>query len=410
MTKGGDNILVTRTEQHQINKNHPMYKIIDEYCFRSKNLYNLGNYMIRQEFINNGKWVRYRELDKFLQKSETYKRLMSQASQCTLQVLDRTWKSFFVAIKDWSKNPSKYLGRPKLPKYKKKNGRFPWFLKNNQTYIKEGHLYFRLKVFNGYGFKTNCTGRLISVRFVPYGNIYTLEIVYEKEIQNIKEPNNRICGIDLGVNNFVTMVNNIGEKPIIINGKGIKSINQYYNKVKAKKHSHVKKRNKMDWCKNLNNLNLKRYNRIKNFMHHTSNFITEYCKTNEINTLVVGLNRTWKQQVNMGKINNQKFVYIPYDMLISQLEYKCQDNRIRLIVTEEHYTSGTSFLDNELPIEENYNNKRRIHRGLFKSNTGKLINADVNGAFQIMRKVFPNVTSDGIEGCLTPVIINLVKT
>lgn len=402
-------MLVTRVEQHQINKNHPMFKVIDEFSFRSKNLYNLANYHIRQEFINKGTCIKYRELDKMFQQHECYKKLMSQSSQCTLQVLDRNWKSFFAAIKDWSKNPSKYLGKPKIPKYKKKDGRFTWFLKNNQTYIKDGYLYFRLKVFNGYKFKTNVINRLISVRFVPKGNTYAMEIVYEKEVDEILTNDNNICSVDLGVNNFVTMVNNIGLKPIIINGKGIKSINQHYNKKKAKLQSEVQIRNGKHWSKRLDVLNIKRYNRIKNFIHHASNYIVEYCIKNNINNIIVGLNKTWKQECKLASNATQNFIYIPYDMLIKQLEYKCQDNKIKLTLTEEGYTSGTSFLDNEEPIKENYDKSRRIQRGLFKSNNGTIINSDVNGALQIMKKVFPNAFVDGIKGSLTPTIINLVK-
>jgi len=403
-------MLVNRVEQHQINKNHPMFKVIDEFCFKSKNLYNCANYIIRQEFINNHNYIKYRAMDVMLQPTKEYKALMSQASQCLLQVLDRSWKSFFVAIKDWSQYPEKYLGKPKIPKYKKKEGRFTWFLKNNQTYIKAGQLSFRLKIFNGYKFKTNAQGRLISVRFVPKGSIYVMEIVTEIDVsESISEVQN-ICSIDLGINNFVTMVNNIGLQPIIINGKGLKSINQYYNKKKAKLQSELQIRHKQHWSKKLNNLTLKRGNKIKNIIHHTSHYIMEYCSEHNIDTLVVGLNKTWKQECSLGDKTTQNFTYIPYDMLIKQLEYKCQDNGVQLIMTDESYTSGTSFIDNERPIKENYDKSRRIQRGLFKSNSDQLINSDVNGAFQIMKKVFPNAFADGIKGCLTPVIINVVKT
>ncbi|MCE5220216.1 MAG: transposase [Clostridium sp.] len=391
-----------------MHKTHPLYKVIDEFSFRSKNLYNYANYLIRQEFINNGKYIKYRDIDKMLQKTEPYKELMSQSSQCTLQVLDRNWKSFFVAIKDWSKNPSKYLGRPKLPKYKKKDGRFPWYLKNNQTWIKDGYLGFQLKVMNGYKFKTNVKGRLISVRFIPKGSIYIMEIVYEIEVPEVNPECKNIIGIDLGVNNFVTIVNNIGLKPIIINGKGIKSINQYYNKRKAKTQSELKIRHNKDWSNKLDILTRKRANRVKNYIHHTSHYIIEYCKDNQIDTIVLGLNKTWKQECKMNDKTTQNFIYIPYNMLINQLKYKSNDNNINLIITEEAYTSGTSFLDNELPIKENYNKSRRIKRGLFKSNDGRYINSDVNGACQIMRKVFPKAMY-GIEGSLTPVIINVTK-
>jgi putative transposase len=402
-------MLVNRVEQHQINKTHPLYKVIDEFCFRSKNLYNLGNYYIRQEFINNGRWIKYYELDKLMHGEDAYKKLMSQASQCTLQVLDRSWKAFFRSIKDWKKIPEKYLSMPRLPKYKKKDGRFTWFLKNNQTFIKDGYLNFQLRIFNGYKFKTSVTDRLISVRFVPRGNIYVMEIVYEKEVNEITERNNNVCSIDLGVNNFVTMVNNIGLPPIIINGRGIKSLNQFYNKQKSKIQSELMTINKKNWSNKLDKLNQKRFNRIKNFMHNTSRFIVNYCKENSIDNLVIGLNKEWKQESKMSKQSNQNFINIPYDILIKQLEYKCQENNIALLTTEESYTSGTSFIDNEEPLKENYNKSRRICRGLFKSNNGQLINSDVNGAFQIMKKVFPKAFVNGIEGSLTPVVINVVK-
>jgi len=399
---------VYRVEQHQIKKDHPLYKVIDEYSFKSKNLYNYANYIIRQKFINNGVYIKYRDMDKMLQKTEPYKLLMSQASQCTLQVLDRSWKSFFVTIKDWSKHPEKYLGKPKIPKYKKKDGRFTWFLKNNQTWIKDGYLGFQLRVMNGYKFKTNAKGRLISVRFVPKGTIYVMEIVYEVEVLETKKESKNICSIDLGIDNFATITNNIGLQPIIINGKGIKSINQYYNKQKSKIQSELKIRNNKNWSNELDKLNQKRFNRVKNFIHNASKYIIDYCLNNSIDTIIVGLNKGWKQESNMSKQTNQKFINIPYEMFIGQLEYKCQDNNINLILTEESYTSGTSFLDNELPIKENYNKTRRIARGLFKSNNNILINADVNGSYQIMRKVFPEIEY-GIEGRLTPVIINVVK-
>jgi len=407
---GGDkNMNVNRTEQHQIKNSHPLFKTIDNFCFKSKNLYNYANYTIRQEFIKNKKYIKYKEMDKLLQKEEPYKQLMSQASQCTLQVLDRNWKSFFVTIKDWAKHPEKYLGRPNLPKYKKKDGRFPWFLKNNQTFIKDGHLGFKLKAMNGYKFKTNVNGRLISVRFIPKGTMYIMEIVYEIKISERIQETQNIISIDLGVNNFATITNNIGKQPIIINGKGIKSTNQFYNKQRARFQSELKIRNNKHYSNKLHNLTQKRFNRIKNFIHHASKYVIDYCLENKINTIVIGLNNKWKQQLLMNNKVNQEFTFIPYSMYINQLEYKAQNNGIKIVITEESYTSGTSFIDNELPIFENYNISRRKCRGLFKSNKGQLINSDVNGSYQIMKKVFPEIQY-GIEGSLTPMIINVVKT
>lgn len=400
---------VWRAERQQISKNHIMYGTIKDYCIRSNNMYNFALYTVRQEFINNNNYLNYYDTQKLLKDSEPYKHLMSQASQCVLQLVDRSFKSYFKAIKDWKKNTSKYLGMPKLPKYRDKGKPFTWFLKNNQTYIKDGRLYFKLKCMNGYSFKTGVTGRLIAVRFVPQNNYFTLEIIYEKEIEDKTEYNDRIAAIDLGVNNFVTLTNNVGLQPIVINGRGIKSVNQYYNKQRAKMMSDLKKRNGLNWSNRLDALNKKQYNRVHNFMHNSSRFVVDYCKENSIDNLVIGLNKTWKQECNINDKATQNFTFIPYDKFIQQLEYKCQDEGIRISVVEESYTSGTSFLDNEEPIKENYNKKRRVSRGLFKSNNELLINADVNGSMQIMKKVYPNAFSYGLEGNLTPVVINVCK-
>mgnify|MGYP000956876250 CR=1 FL=1 len=400
---------VLRVEQQQICRGHPMYNVITDFCIRSKNFYNYALYYTRQEFINNGKWIRYQEMQKSLKDTEPYKQLMSQSSQCVLQVLDRNWKSFFNGMKSWKKDMHGFLGMPRLPNYKKKDGKFTWFLKNNQAYIKEGRLYFKLKAFNGYSFKTNVKDRLYAIRFVPQNDYYTLEIIYEKEIKNKETYNTNCVSIDLGVNNFVTMTNNVGLQPIVINGKGIKSINQYYNKQRLKLMGNLIHRNNQHWSHKLDTLNKKRYNRIKNFMHHDSRYIINYCIENNIDNLAIGLNKKWKQNCKLGDKTTQAFTFIPYETLIKQLQYKCDEHGIQCIVNEESYTSGTSFLDNEEPTKENYNKKRRIKRGLFKSNDGTLINSDVNGSLQIMKKVFPKALTDGIVGNLTPTIINVCK-
>ena len=413
MKKEGEKIKVQRAEQIIIRKNHPKYKLIDEMCYNSKNLYNEANYMIRQEFIANKNYLNYYDMNKEFKTHENYKACFSQPANCTLRLLDKNWKSYFRAIKDWKKNPEKYLGMPKLPKYLKKDGRYPWMIPNNSClYDKEnGELYFRLNILKGYRFKCRCLGRLIQVRFIPRGSCYVMEIVYETEIPDTKTESNRIASIDLGVDNLVTMTNNIGLNPIIINGKGIKSINQYYNKRIAKEKSLLKIRHSKDWSKKLDGITFKRYQRIKNYMHNASSYIVKWCAENDIDTLVVGKNKEWKQNASMSKGSNQKFVDIPYQMLLQQLKYKCENVGIKYIETEESYSSGTSFLDGEEPIKQNYDKSRRIERGLFKSNSGLLINSDVNGSLQIMMKVFPNAFNKryGIEAFLTPIVINAAQ-
>jgi len=395
-------IIVKRVEQIQINKNHELWTYCDKICFAAKNLYNYANYIKRQEFINNKKWIRYRDLNKMLKEHETYKNLPAQTAQQTLRLLDRNWKSFFRAIKEWEKDKSKFNGKPNLPKYKKKNGRSVAILTNQQCKIKDGYLTFPKTDLR---LKTRITGNLREVRIIPKGSIYVIEIVYEKEIAEVKRPPKKIAGMDLGLNNFVTLVNNIGIKPIVINGKVIKSINQYYNKKKAELMNYVGDRGTNNRIKKLS---IKRDNKIKDLMHKISRFIVNFCKQYNIDTLVVGYNPKWKQEIELGKINNQNFVSIPYYQFINMLKYKCEEEGINLILVEESYTSGCSFLDGEEVSKENYDPSRRIKRGLFRSNKGILINADVNSAYNIIRKVFPEAFAEGIEGVgLHPVRLNV---
>ncbi|WP_252241610.1 transposase [Clostridium sp. ZBS18] len=400
----------TRVEKHNITRASPFWSACDELCFKSKNLYNYANYIQRQYFISERKIYKVNDLDKIINKSEPYKELGSQSAQRLLRLLDKNWKSFFVSIKDYSKHPTKYLGKPKLPKYKDKNGRYICELKNIQFRIENGYLVFSLKRLKSYSglIKTNIKDKVLGIRIIPKGSIYVLEIIYEKEIQELKEFNNKICSIDLGVNNFATLVNNIEAKSIVVNGKGIKSINQYYNKKKAYLQSYLKKRHKTDWSNKLDKLQRKRDTKIDYYLHCASKLVIEYCKELDISTIIVGLNKTWKQESKLNKVINQGFVQLPYEQFIAKIKYKAENEGITLFVNEESYTSGTSFLDNEQPIKENYNKSRRVYRGLFVSNKGIKINSDVNGAYQIMKKVFPNAFANGIEGVdLHPVRVNV---
>lgn len=384
-----------------------MWEDIDKYCFLAKNVYNEANYIIRQVFINTGNWIRYNELDSIMQKYDCYYKLGSQASQNTLTLLDKNWKSFFKAIKDWSKKKGEgYLGKPSLPKYKDKNGRSILMLKNIQFKIKNEKIYFSWKPLNKFSnkIKTNVKGKLMEMRFIPSGNCYFMEIVYEINVPEQKEFNNNIIGIDLGVNNFVSISNNIGLKPIIIKGGVIKSMNQFYNKKKAK----IQSETKMSWNNGLQRLSDKHKNKLDTYMHKVSKFVVNYCLTNNINTIIIGKTNEWKQNSNIGKVNNQNFVYIPFDKFINQIRYKAENIGINCIIAKEDFTSGTSFLDNELPIEENYNIKRRTKRGIFESNNGIRINADINASCQIIKKVFPNAFEQWNRGCdLHPVSMKI---
>lgn len=399
-------VKVNRIEQIIIKPNHPKYKVIDQQCYYSKNLYNEANYVLRQEFINNNKYIPYTEMNKEFKTHENYKLNFSQPSNCTLRLLDKNWKSYFKGIKEWKKNPTKFLGMPKLPGYLPKDGRFLWMIPNNHCHYdyEKGTVYMSNRLVNDYEWKCRCLGRLIQVRFVPHSGYISMEIVYEIELENIDTDSERIAAIDLGVDNLATVTTNVGVSPWIVNGKPLKSINQKYNKEKAKIQSELMKCNGQAWSKKLDALTYKRYQRIKNYMHNASAMIVKWCVENKINILVVGKNDTWKQK----KKYMQNFIFIPYEMFLTQLKYKCENSGIKYIETNEAYTSGTSYLDNETPTKENYNKERRVQRGLFQAKD-TLINADVNGSLQIMRKVFPNsYTGYGIEVVLTPTVVNAI--
>lgn len=394
-----------RTEQQFIRKGHPLYDIVDQYCFYSKNVYNQANYLIRQAFIKENKILSAFDVQKLMQDMDCYKECGSQAAQKTIQLVGKMWKSFFKANKDYQKNPEKYLGRPKIPKYLLKDGRQVYMLKNIQCSLQDGVFRISYKPFNQYTVKTHAQGKLMQCRFVPKGEHYIMEIVYEIEVPECDESIDRICSVDLGVENFITAVNNFGEKPFIVKGGEIKSVNQYFNKKKAELQSDLKKKTGMDWSKRLEKIKNKRYEKIKYLMHCISKKLVDYCVLYNVDTLIIGLNKKWKQE-NGGM---QNFTYIPYDLFINQVKSKCEQNGIKCIETEEGYTSGTSFLDNEKPIKENYNKQRRVYRGLFVSKSGKTINADVNGAYQIMKKVVPDAFSEGIEGVgLHPIRLDIV--
>lgn len=403
---------MNRVEKHIIKSNNKYYKMLDEYCFKSKNLYNYANYIVRQEFINNGNWIRYNELDKIVKNKENdfdYRNmpLGSSAQQC-LKLLDKNWKSFFASIKDYNNNPSKYLGRPKLPKYKPKNGRHILILTNQNCKIKNGYIKFPKK-FKGLLIKTKIRNGLQQVRVIPKDKYLVIEIVYKIEDVEPLVDNGRYIGIDLGLDNFATITNNCGLIPLVINGKGLKSINQYYNKQISHYRSIAKRVNKLDYTNKMRKLTFKRNNKVDDFVHKASRFLVDYCRNNDINTIIIGNNKNWKQNSKMNKKVNQNFISIPYYNFIQKVQYKAEEFGIKVIVIEESYTSGTSFLDSELPIKENYNKNRRKYRGLFISNNGTKINADVNGSYQIIKKVFPKAFAEGIEGIgLYPFKVNLL--
>ena len=404
-----------RVEKHIIKENNEYYKMLDEFCYKSKNLYNFANYHIRKQFIGTRKWLRYCDLDKLMKQPKMdfdYRSLpVIQSSQQCLKLLDKNWKSFFKVIKDWNKNKSKYNGRPKLPKYLPKNGRNLVVLTNQNCKIKDGILKFP-RTFNNFTLKTQVNSDdLQQVRILPKNKYIVIEVIYNKRVKDLKKDNQKYVSIDIGLDNLLALSTNTLNKPMIINGKILKSENKYYNK-QISHYKEIKKRmNGLDYTRRMNFLTNKRNNIINDLIHKASRKVVEYTLSCDVNTIVIGNNKDWKRNSNMSKQVNQSFVGISHQKLIEQIIYKAENYGINVILTEESYTSGTSFLDDELPTKSNYNKDRRIKRGLFKSNSGKLINADVNASYQILKKVFPNIYNNvnhGIEDYVfNPIRVNL---
>ncbi len=400
-------------EQHCIGKNDPRYTVIDEAAFKSKNLYNAANYEIRQAFILEGRYLNYNEIQRRMQSHEAYKALPAKVSQQVLMVLDRNWTSFFEALKAYEEDPSRFLGRPRLPKYKHKTEGRNILVYTIQAISKKGLKRGLIQPsMLPISIKTQHAD-IDQVRIVPKKGYYVVEVVYEQE--PVQAPVNPAyyAGIDIGMNNLVALASN---KPafqaVVVNGRPVKSTNQFYNKRRAELQ---KKLGHTGTTKRIEHITTKRTRRIDHYMHTASRKIIDLLVESGIGVLVIGKNDAWKQEINMGKRNNQQFVQIPHARFIQMLTYKAELVGITVLITEESYTSKASFLDcNPLPVR-NPNDKtehtfsgKRVKRGLYRASGKRYINADVNGAYNIVRKVAPDAfPAEGVEdGRLTTYVVH----
>ncbi len=380
-------MLVQRVEKHQLKYS----KELDELCFNSKNLYNYCNYLLRQSFIETGKIPKEYDLSHqlVLEKQEDWIKMGSNTNQQILKLLYKNWKAFFNALKSYKREPEKFSKRPKPPKYKHKSkGRnIVIFSCNNKTNIKDGYFSFP-KFTKLKHVKTKVTNQnLCQARIIPLKKRFVLEIVYEIEIKDELELNDNYLSIDLGVNNFATCYDSKNNSCFIINGGAVKSYNRYWNKEVAKYSSILEIVNKKKKSNRINQLTLKRENKINDYMNKTSKYILDYCKENDITHIIVGHNLEWKQDFNKRKDVNQNFIQIPFNRFIDLLRYKCENYGIEFKETEESYTSKTdhSIFEEMKHLEERKG--KRKYRGLFKQACKKVLNADLNGAIGILRKV-----------------------
>jgi IS605 OrfB family transposase len=402
-------------EKHVIKRSSPYWKEVDKLAFKSKNLYNRANYEIRQHFFETNQILSYNEMASRMQSEESYRELPRKVSQQVLRCLDRNWKAWKEATKAYRKNPSKFLGKPKLPKYKdKEKGR------NLLVYTIQA---ISSKELRKGWIKLSGTNRLFScrqepineVRIVPRLNYYVMEVIYEQSIQQLVS-GEAVASVDVGLNNLAAVASNQkGFKPFLINGRPVKAINNYYNQKKAELQSLLKGKNKTS--NRIQRLSTKRGFRLDDYLHKSSRFVIDQLVKSNIATLVIGKNDNWKQEINIGRVNNQNFTCVPHARFIEMLTYKAELVGIKVVITEESYTSVASFLDGDvIPVYGSSGAKtatfsgRRVKRGLYKSKIGIKFNADINGSYNILRKVVPDAFGNGIKGVVVhPVKVTLAN-
>ena len=334
-----------------------------------------------------------------MEEHDNYQKLPAQTAQWTIRKVSMAWITFFKSLKAWKKHPEKFLGTPKPPKYRNKDGEFMLIFTNQQCRLDDGILKFP-KIMNLEVETRLKDVELREARIVPQGVGYTVEIVYVKEVTEsaTREPQ-RVVGIDMGVRNLATIGNSISEQGIAVRAGLLKSINQYFNRELARLRSiNNLQHNEGKRTRRIQKLFMDRNRKVRDVMHKLSSSIVMYAKSLNIDTIVIGHNSGWKQSVNTGKRNNQNFVQLPFNTLIQQIKYKAEENGINVMIHEESHTSKCSFLDNEtIEHHETYMGKR-ISRGTFRSANGTLIHADLNGSYNIIKKAIPEAFVNGIEG------------
>ncbi|GLV55113.1 transposase [Dictyobacter sp. S3.2.2.5] len=405
-------------EKHIIDRNDPRYATLDAACFASKNLYNTALYEIRQAFLFEGKYLNYQEMDRRMQSHEAYKALPAKVAQQVLLLLERNWKSFFEALKAYKADPSKFRRRPQLPTYKHKTtGRNVLIYTIQAVSRSKRTLGRRIIAPSGLGIqiKTRQDPKAISqVRVVPKHGFAVVEIIYEQEPAGSAVNPSLIAGIDAGVDNVIALTSNKpGFVPVVVNGRGLKSTNQFYNKTMADLQQAL---GHPGCTRRMQRLAVWRNRRIEHDLHTISRFVVDVLVAEGIGTLVIGRNAGWKQEIKLGTRNNQHFVQLPHARLIQMLTYKAEHKGIRVLLTEEAYTSKASFLDRDpLPTYTPGQEKqpvfsgKRIARGLYRAKDGRLINADCNGSYNIIRKAAPDAfeaegVADGESRVHLPVV------
>jgi len=375
------------------------YVALKTLCRLSKNLYNATLYAIRQYYFTEKKYLRYESAYHALKDNENYKLLNTDIAQQTMKVVDRNFKSFFALIDKAMQGDYKF-SNIKLPHYLPKDGYFMLIIP--RFTVKDG--YFTVPMSNAFKkefgtvklpFPKNLDKKQVKeIRIIPKHNckFFEIDFVYIQEQQTMQLNPNNALGIDLGLDNLATCVTNTGAS-FIVDGKKLKSINQWYNKENARLQSIKDKQGIKGLTNRQYRLLTKRNNRVNYYMNKTARIIVNYCIQNNIGNIVIGYNIDWKRNINIGSCNNQNFAQIPHGNLRVKIKSLCERYGINYVEQEESYTSQADFFANDtLPVynadnpqEYNFSGKR-ISRGQYRTYQGTIINADCNGALNILRK------------------------
>ena len=411
-------------ETHQIKEGTPFYIWAMKECSLNTSLYNRTLYILRQAFSgkheNIPEYVDIIKKERFISVFDLITRMRklnnkdfrallkdNEAAQ-TVKKCVETFSTWFKALSAYKNNLKKFTGKPRMPRYKKEANGDKLF-SVSFTYMdariqKDGTINIR-KDFK-LPIKTELTS-LQELRLVPKQGCVEIQIFYKTKISPADLDYNKAVGIDIGIDNLMAVTSNEGSISHLVNGRPLKSINQFYNKTKAEIVSKLAERN-TDTSKRLRHLNLKRNNKIKDYMHKASRSVVELMVENKIGNCYIGHNTGWKQEVNIGKRNNQNFVSIPHSQLIWMLEYKAKEVGINVETHNESHTSKCSFLDNEdICHHDEYLGKRK-KRGLFVSSDGRMLNADINGAANILRRGLGNAFAPH-KAMFNPIKIDIEK-
>jgi len=401
---------VQLVEQHCIDKRDPRYRVIDEAAFKSKNLYNAALYEVRQAFIHEGKYLNYSEMDKRMQSHAAYKALPAKVSQQVLVLLDKNWTAFFEARKAYEEDPSTFTGRPRLPKYKHKTEGRNILVYTIQAVSKRG-LKQGLIQPSMLPIEIQTKHKDIDqVRIVPRNGHYVVEVIYRKAPVQAQVDPSYCVAIDLGVTNVAAITaNREGFIPRLVNGRTLKAMNQWYNKRMKELKLCLPKEERERVTRQMEQITNKRNRQVNHYLHAASKRIIDFLVKEGVGTIIIGKNPRWKQEVNNGRRNNQNFVAIPHARFIDMLTYKASLVGIQVEIQEESYTSKASFLDlDPIPTykpndeeEHSFSGKRIGRRNrLYRTKDGRIICADVNGSYNILRKrkpdAFAHVDAKGI--------------